>query len=64
VLLLGPGLGGVALLRLLFEQRLRLLLIVPEVGDGGELVDFGDAFQRGVDVKESLGADRARLRGS
>jgi hypothetical protein len=59
-----PGLGGVALLRLLFEQRLRLLLVVPEVGRAGQLVDLGYTSLRAVDVKDSLGADRARLRGS
>jgi len=59
-----PRIGRVALLRLLFEQRLRLLLIVPEVGRAGDLVDLGYTSLRAVDVKDSLGANRARLRGS
>jgi hypothetical protein len=59
-----PRVGRVALLRLLLEQRLRLLLIVPEVGRAGDLVDFGYASLSAVDVKDSLGANRARLRGS
>jgi hypothetical protein len=62
--LLLPIVGDGALLRLLFEQRLRLRLVVPELGSGGESVNLGDPLQRGVDVKDSLGANRARLRGS
>jgi hypothetical protein len=62
--LLVPAVGGVALLRLLLEQRLRLLLVVPEVGRAGQLIDLDYALLRAVDVKDSLGADRARLRGS
>jgi hypothetical protein len=39
-----PRGGAVALLGLLLEQALGLLLVVPEIGGAGELIDLGGAL--------------------
>jgi hypothetical protein len=48
---------------LLFEDRLRLVGVVPEIGLGGELVQLFETFLLAVEVKDASGAGRAAPRG-
>jgi hypothetical protein len=58
-----PRIEGVLNAGLLFEDRLRLVGVVPEIGLGGELVQLFEAFLLAVEVKDASGAGRAAPRG-
>jgi hypothetical protein len=61
--LLLPAVGGIAPLGLLLQQRLGSLLVVPEVGRAGDLVDLRYTLPGAVDVKDAPGGRRASPRG-
>jgi hypothetical protein len=48
---------------LLFQDRLRLVGVVPEIGLGGELVQLFETLFLAVEVKDASGAGRAAPRG-
>jgi hypothetical protein len=58
-----PRIEDVFEARLLFENCLRLVAVVPEIGLGGELVQLFDPLLFAVEVKDASGEARASLAG-